>query len=110
MKLREEYSYTESSARLISLRPVSLRLGERVLELAARHGLANGEEEWSQRVVGDGQGEGVTVAIIDSGVSNNNDFGTRLTRVRLPLQLGSLDDTPAIRAPERSIPTTSPWI
>jgi serine protease AprX len=38
-------------------------------------------------------GQGVGIAVIDSGVTPSADFGTRLTQVRLDGQAGSLDDT-----------------
>src|SRR5262249_32257419 len=38
-------------------------------------------------------GQGVGIAVIDSGVTPSADFGTRLTQVRLDGQVGSLDDT-----------------
>jgi serine protease AprX len=38
-------------------------------------------------------GEGVGIAVIDSGVTPSADFGTRLVQVRLDGQSGSLDDT-----------------
>jgi serine protease AprX len=38
-------------------------------------------------------GQGVGIAVIDSGVTPSADFGTRLTQVRLDGQGGSLDDT-----------------
>jgi serine protease AprX len=38
-------------------------------------------------------GQGVGIAVIDSGVTPSPDFGSRLTQVRLDGQSGSLDDT-----------------
>ena len=38
-------------------------------------------------------GQGVGIAVIDSGVTPSDDFGTRLVQVRLDGQTGSLDDT-----------------
>jgi serine protease AprX len=38
-------------------------------------------------------GQGVGIAVIDSGVTQSADFGARLTQVRLDGQVGSLDDT-----------------
>ncbi|MFN2466688.1 MAG: S8 family serine peptidase [Gaiellaceae bacterium] len=39
-----------------------------------------------------GDGTGVGIAVIDSGVTPGTDFGSRLVQVRLPDQPGSLDD------------------
>jgi serine protease AprX len=44
---------------------------------------------WSAGVTG----QGVGIAVIDSGVTPSADFGNRLTQVRLEGQFGSLDDT-----------------
>jgi serine protease AprX len=46
------------------------------------------DKAWSKGYTGNGVG----IAIIDSGVTPNADFGSRLVQVRLPGQTGALDD------------------
>lgn len=52
-------------------------------------GRASVSNPWSAGLLG----QGVGIAVIDSGVTPSADFGTRLTQVQLDGQSGSLDDT-----------------
>jgi serine protease AprX len=52
-------------------------------------GRASASNPWNAGVTG----QGVGIAVIDSGVTPSVDFGTRLVQVRLDGQTGSLDDT-----------------